>query len=97
MSDQLRLPGLDSIAPDRPPGAAVAPLEAVGSDLVPRSPGWTLLADPDVATNLWHVIASRRYDGVLVAVCGATGRFIDEAEREIIKCSPCEAATAPPP
>lgn len=92
----MRLPGLDSLSPQAPPGAAVVASEASAGDLTARSPGWTLLGDPGAGANLWHVVASRRYDGVLVAVCGATGRFIDEASREIIKCSPCEAAITAP-
>lgn len=73
----------------------MAGTEPSAGDLVPRTPGWALLADADVSTNVWHRVASRRFDGLLTAVCGATGRYIDEDAHEIIRCSPCETSVQP--
>lgn len=91
--EQLPLVGLE--ATQEAPEAAVTPVEASAGDLVPRTPGWTLLADADVSTNEWHRVASRRYDGLLTAVCGATGRYIQEDAHEIIRCSACDSYVPP--
>lgn len=86
MSDQM--PGQGALFDEEPPGAAVTAVEASDGPRVPRTPGWSLLAPPG---GLWHRVDRRRYDGMLTASCGVTGRYVADDEREIIKCSSCEA------
>ena len=60
-----------------------------------REPGWTLLGDPGASEQLWHLVASRRYDGMLSALCGVTGRYVADVEHEIICCPACVQAATP--
>ena len=85
MSDQM--PGQLGMFDESTPGAAVSASEVPEGALMPRMPGWVLLAPSD---GLWHRAEARRYNGVIAARCGREGRYVADAAHEIMCCSACE-------
>jgi hypothetical protein len=82
--------GQDALFEGGPPERAVRAVEPPGS-LVPRPPGWFLLANR-AGPNGFHLAKAMGPLGVVRTVCGLTGRKITESERAIILCPACEAA-----
>lgn len=59
---------------------------------VPRTPGWTLVADTSGPKGFHRVKSVGTFNSVRT-LCGLTGRAISETERMIVPCVACEAVT----
>jgi hypothetical protein len=70
----------------------VTGVEASAGVLVPRQPGWAVLAPSD---GVWHRPEARRYNGLIVAVCGREGRYVADNAHEIILCAACNDQAQP--
>jgi hypothetical protein len=72
-----------------PPERAVREVVPPGTVVVPRPPGWILLANKN-GPNGFHLVKSVGVLGSVRTVCGLSGRKITESERAIILCPSCE-------
>lgn len=60
-------------------------------EVVPRQPGWTLLADRHGPLG-YHLIKAQGMHGLMYAMCGRFGRYVPDHERGIIMCPECVTA-----
>ena len=83
--------GQDALFEGGPPERAVREVAEAGV-LVPRPPGWVLVANRS-GPHGFHLIKSVGILGAVVSVCGVTGRKITESNRSIVLCPACVTAS----
>lgn len=76
--------------PERVPEAPVSHAEPSEGLLVPRPPGWVLIANRHGPQGFHRVKAVGQLASV-VTICGVVGRRISEVERMIVLCPICQA------
>lgn len=81
-----------SAFPDLAPEVPVGSSEPRVNPAVPRTPGWTLVADTGGPKGFHRVKSVGTFNSVRT-LCGLTGRAISETERMIVPCAACEAVT----
>lgn len=69
--------------------APEAPQEESRPEVVPRRPGWVLIANRQGPQG-YHRIKTRGTLSSIVTRCGITGHRVEEHQRAIIECPDCK-------
>ncbi len=85
-SDEVQTSAFPEIVPEAP----VVRSEASQSLLVPRTPGWVLVANRGGPQG-FHRVKTVGVEGSVRTMCGITGRPITDSERMIVPCAACQA------
>lgn len=78
--------------PEIVPEAAQSPAAPREDVLVPRPPGWRLVANSGGPKG-FHRVKTVGTEGSVRTLCGIVGHPITDSERMIVLCPACEAVT----